>query len=85
MGDQELGENLEKNSENGMTVSVRRRWTRDDESEWPEAADWIKEQHDRLRAILADPPSEGEGGTVVSDPRPTLAELSSSGVLAAQT
>ena len=60
MGDQELGENLEKNSENGVTVSVRRQWTRDDEDEWPEVADWIKEQYERLRAILADA-SSGEG------------------------
>ena len=28
MADQELGENLEKNSEDGMSVSVRRRWSR---------------------------------------------------------
>ena len=55
MGDQELGENAEKNSVDGMTVSVRRCWTRDDENEWPEAAQWIIEQQERLQAILADP------------------------------
>ena len=55
MGDQELGENSEKNSVDGMTVSVRRCWTRDDENEWPEAAQWIIEQQERLQAILADP------------------------------
>ncbi len=57
MGDQELGENMEKNSADGMTVCVQRRWTRDDQDEWPEAAEWIKEQHERLRAILAVPKS----------------------------
>ena len=50
MGGQELGEDLEKNGENGMTVSVRRQWTRDDEDEWPDAAEWIKEQFERLHA-----------------------------------
>ena len=53
MGDQELEANLEKNNANGRTVSVQRRWTRDDDDEWPGAARWIKEQHDTLRAILA--------------------------------
>ena len=60
MGDQDLGANLEKNSEEGWTVTVRRRWTRDDEDGWPEATEWIKEQYERLRAILADSPGEGE-------------------------
>ena len=54
MADQELGENLEKNSEDGMSVSVRRRWSRDDEDEWPDAAQWIREQYERLQAILSD-------------------------------
>ena len=52
MSDQELGGNMEKNSANGNSITVQRRWVRDDESEWPEAAQWIKEQHDRLKAIL---------------------------------
>lgn len=51
MGDQLLGENLDKNSENGNTVFVQRHWTRDDETEWPEAARWIVEQHERLRVL----------------------------------
>lgn len=50
-----LGGNLEKQSEESKTVTVQRRWTRDDEREWREAAQWIIEQHERLRAILADP------------------------------
>ncbi|MDE0191075.1 MAG: HNH endonuclease family protein [Gammaproteobacteria bacterium] len=55
MGDQQLGDDLEKNSRNGITILVRRQWTRDDQDEWPEAARWIAEQHERLRAILAGP------------------------------
>ena len=53
MGDQELGGNPGRYSVDGWSVSVQRGWTRDDETEWPEAAQWIKEQHARLQAILA--------------------------------
>ena len=60
MGDQALGQNLEKNSVDGTTVTVQEAWTRDDEAEWPEAARWIAEQHERLRAILEDPSMSGE-------------------------
>ena len=52
MGDQEIGGNLEKYSSQGTTVYVRRRWARDDEAGWPEAGQWIGEQHERLRTIL---------------------------------
>ena len=58
MGDQKLGENFEKNSADGISIIVQRLWTRDDEDEWPEDARWIKEQFERLRAILSDTPSE---------------------------
>ena len=58
MGDQVLGENLEKTSADGMTITVQTRWTRDDEGDWLEAAQWIKEQFERLRAILSETPSE---------------------------
>ena len=58
MADQQLGENLEKHSADGMTITVQRTWTRDDEDEWPEAAGWIKEQFERLRAILSETRSE---------------------------
>ena len=58
MADQQLGENLEKHSVDGVTITVQRPWARDDEDEWPEAARWIKEQFERLRAIVADPPGE---------------------------
>ena len=53
MSDQELGGNPERDSAAGWSVSVQRGWTRDDETEWPEAAQWVKEQHARLQAILA--------------------------------
>ena len=62
MGDQLLGENLEKNNADGMTITVQRRWTRDDEAEWPEDARWIKEQFERLRAILSGTLSEPQNG-----------------------
>lgn len=52
MGDQEIGDDLEKKSEEGRTVTVQRSWTSDDEAEWPAAAQWIIDQHDRLRAIV---------------------------------
>ena len=54
MGDQELGGNLEKRSEDGNTVIVQRPWTPDDEREWPDAARWIVEQLERLREIAAE-------------------------------
>ena len=38
MGDQELGGNPGRYSVDGWSVSVQRGWTRDDETEWPEAA-----------------------------------------------
>lgn len=61
MGDQEIGGNLEKYSSQGTTVYVRRRWARDDEAGWPEAAQWIEEQHERLRTILG--PAVEDAGT----------------------
>ena len=60
MSDQELGANLEKNSQHGTSVTVQRRWVRDDEDEWPEAVRWITEQHERLRAILTGLSARGE-------------------------
>ena len=52
MGDQVIGDDVDKKSDAGRTVYVKRSWTRDDEDGWPEAAQWIIEQHDRLRAIV---------------------------------
>ena len=51
MYDQELGGSEVSESENGRSVSVRRAWDRDDQDAWPEAALWIKDQHDRLQTI----------------------------------
>ena len=52
MSDQNLADNLQKNSEQGWTIEVQRPWSRDDEDEWLDAALWIKEQQERLEAIL---------------------------------
>ena len=41
MADQIVGESVEKNSVNGWSVAVNRRWTRYDEDEWPEVAEWL--------------------------------------------
>ena len=54
MGDQQLGDNLNRNSANGTSITVQRPWVRDDENDWPDAAQWIKEQCERLHAIVAD-------------------------------
>ena len=56
-----------------------------DEDEWPEAAEWIKEQYERLQAILADSPGEGEAAAVVSPHQATPSGLSATGETAAQT
>ena len=54
MSDQELGDNLEKSAGEGLTLTVQRPWNRDDEDEWPEAAQWIRDQQSRLQAILTE-------------------------------
>lgn len=51
MSDQALGENLESESNEGRTVAVIRPWTREDQDEWPDAAQWIMEQCERLQSI----------------------------------
>ena len=53
MGDQELGQNIVKESEDGRSISVWTNWELDDEDDWPEIADWIMDQFERLRAIAA--------------------------------
>ena len=82
MGDQVLGENFEKTSADGTTITVQTNWTRDDEDGWPEAAQWLKEQFQRLRAILSDPAGEA---TVVRDPASTSGEVSASETSVTQT
>ena len=61
MGDQEVGNNVEKNSAHGLSVAVQRRWTHDNEDEWPEAAEWLMDQCGRLRALLVDPAGQHRG------------------------
>ena len=51
MADQDVGDNVEKSSAGGQSVAVQRRWTRDDEDGWREAAEWLMEQCERLRAL----------------------------------
>ncbi len=53
MGDQELGSSLEKESEHGRSIAVWRNWELDNEDNWPETAEWIIDQFQRLRAIAA--------------------------------
>ncbi|MDE0443559.1 MAG: DUF262 domain-containing HNH endonuclease family protein [Gammaproteobacteria bacterium] len=52
LGDQQLGDNLDKNAEDGTSITVQRSWVRDDEDEWAEVAVWIKDQQERLAAVL---------------------------------
>lgn len=53
MGDQKLGQNIVKESEDGRSISVWRNWDLENEDDWPETADWIMDQFQRLRAIAA--------------------------------
>ncbi|MCY3563869.1 MAG: DUF262 domain-containing HNH endonuclease family protein [bacterium] len=55
MSDQELNGSQMAESENGRSVSVDRAWDRDDQEVWPGAAQWIKDQTDRLQAIVELP------------------------------
>ena len=52
MGDQTLGDDIEKSSDKGWTITVQKKWMRDDEDSWPEVADWIKQQQERLQKIV---------------------------------
>ncbi len=75
MGDQEIDGNLEQYSSQGTTVYVRRPWVRDDEAGWPEVAQWIKEQHERLRTILIGRLVE-DSATGRAGPEPTPTRIS---------
>ena len=55
MGDQILHGDADQASSKGRSVFLRRDWTRDNEDEWPEAAEWIVDQSTRLQALIADP------------------------------
>ena len=52
MGDQILGNDIEKNSKKGRTITVQKSWMRDNEDSWPEVADWIMQQQERLQIIV---------------------------------
>ncbi len=52
MADQFLGDDIEKNSDKGWTITVQNNWIGDDEDSWPEVADWIKQQQERLQIII---------------------------------
>lgn len=52
MGDQRIADGAEREARRGRSVAVERPWARDDRDEWPGHASWIKEQSDRLAAIL---------------------------------
>lgn len=54
MSDEILGNDVEKSSEEGRTISVERHWDRDDEEGWADAAQWLKDQQIRLQAILEE-------------------------------
>ena len=62
MVDQDVGDNVEQNSVKGWSVAVRRRWTRDDQDDWPEVAEWLIEQCGRLRAIAVEAALSAEDG-----------------------
>ena len=62
-----IRDQMQQCSSQGTTVYVRRPWMRDDEAGWPEAAQWIKEQHERLRALVAGPSVRDGGGTPPAD------------------
>ncbi len=52
MGDQVLGDGIEKNSEKGWSITIQKAWIQDDEKSWPEIAEWISQQQNRLETIL---------------------------------
>ena len=54
MGDQQLGEDgLETEAAEGRSITAAMSWIRDDRDVWPDAAQWIGDQFERLRTILA--------------------------------
>lgn len=51
MYDQDLSGSIDKSAKKGQSVAVERPWDIDDEDGWPDAADWLKDQCDRLAEI----------------------------------
>ena len=62
MADQETAGSPVEKGRQGRSVSVERQWTLEDEDEWPGAAEWLREQRQRLQIILADPVALEEKG-----------------------
>ena len=60
MGDQWIEGEPDAESLEGRTVSVKRPWAYEDDEDWPPAADWIKDQYERLRTILTALKQGGE-------------------------
>ncbi len=58
--DQEVVDDPERR-EQDCSASVVRNWARDDRNRWDQAAQWMRDQHDRLRAI-----AQQEGSPFVS-------------------
>lgn len=54
MADQRLTDDIENCSKNRRSISVQRTWDRNNRDEWTEAAQWIKEQCERLFAIAVE-------------------------------
>ena len=52
MGDQILGDDIQKRSEAGRSITVEKHWTYENEEDWLEASVWIQEQVARLKVIL---------------------------------
>ena len=56
MADQEISGDIDSNSANGQSVLVQMQWDRNDESEWPDAAQWLVDQYKRMRLLGAQEP-----------------------------
>ena len=53
MHQREIENYIEKESQEGRSIKVQRAWNRFNQEEWPEVAMWIKQQFDRLNAIVS--------------------------------
>ncbi len=53
--DQRLSEDVLDAAKAGRSIRVERSWTRDNRDDWAEVAQWIEDQFERLRSILAAP------------------------------
>ena len=53
MDDQNLGGEIEKNSDKGWTITVEKVRTQSGQDAWPEEFDWVKQQAERLQMIIS--------------------------------